>query len=372
MFIGIVQNLCIVITILSFVLVAYKDRDFNPTFLEKTIFGLGGAITGILLIQTGFHVAGAIILDFRNIPIIFAALIGGPISSVIAGVVIGAYLLPFAGISEVSVSSFILAMALGLGCALISFLRIKLNSKSVIMVIFYIVISSVIFYFLSGDRVMYLEMIAAFVVSTLVVCFISNYFYLTVLQYTTDYKHLKKSSTKDFLTGLNNVRQFDNDINMLSEQAERKKERLSLLIVDIDHFKRVNDYYGYAAGDKILKDIANVLVNSCRCYDVVSRNGGEEFSIILIDCPLLLAAEIAERIRRDIEARTFNLSEQLAAGITVSIGVSCYSETTDSTKDLVETADIALYAAKRSGRNRVVQFHDELTLCRDEVGTFPG
>jgi diguanylate cyclase len=102
-----------------------------------------------------------------------------------------------------------------------------------------------------------------------------------------------------------------------------------------------------------LKQLANILVENCRSFDTVSRNGGEEFSAILLDCPNSQALRIAERIRLNVNSAPFILSSSIKISITVSIGVASYPETTDDLEKLLESADIALYTAKRTGRNKV-------------------
>ena len=160
-------------------------------------------------------------------------------------------------------------------------------------------------------------------------------------------------SSKDFLTGLNNVRKFDSLFNNAIENAKEKKENLSLLMIDIDFFKRVNDTYGHAEGDVVLQELGKILSKNSRSFDVVSRNGGEEFTVLLLGCPKDNAIQIAERIRATVENHSFVLTTGLEISITVSIGVSSYPELTEEVEKLVEKSDIALYAAKRTGRNKV-------------------
>jgi len=170
------------------------------------------------------------------------------------------------------------------------------------------------------------------------------------------YTKLKNEATVDFLTGLNNVRQFDKTFNIFSQQTIRKGENLSLLFLDIDHFKKINDTYGHSSGDIILKDLADILKDTSRGFDIVSRNGGEEFSVLLSDCTSSNAVRIAERIRTNVEGNKFYISKDVSICITISIGVSTYPSITKDIDMLVENADLALYQAKRTGRNKVVLY----------------
>jgi len=167
------------------------------------------------------------------------------------------------------------------------------------------------------------------------------------------FRRLQKESTKDFLTDLNNVRQFDLILNNAMKNVREKDETLSILMVDIDFFKKVNDTYGHKEGDVVLKELGKILCKSCRSFDEVSRNGGEEFSVLLLDCPNSQAVRIAERIRHNVEIHPFILSTGTQINITVSIGVASYSETVKELEKLVEKSDTELYAAKRIGRNKV-------------------
>ena len=139
----------------------------------------------------------------------------------------------------------------------------------------------------------------------------------------------------------------------------RNGESLSLLYVDIDYFKNVNDNYGHHSGNIILRELADILISTCRSFDIVSRNGGEEFSILLLDCSASHAVRIAERVRKNVETNNFFISNEISINITVSIGVSTYSDITDNINALLQYSDTALYEAKRTGRNKVVSYNKD-------------
>ena len=164
----------------------------------------------------------------------------------------------------------------------------------------------------------------------------------------------KQSATIDPLTGLNNVRSFDEALNAaIQDTFSSKQKPLSLLVVDIDFFKHVNDTYGHPAGDSVLQQFGLILRNAARMEDIVSRNGGEEFTLLLRNCPHSEALEMAEKLRSSIEKKTFGVKQGGDLYITASIGVSTYPETVASSEYLYSEADQALYKAKRTGRNRV-------------------
>ena len=128
---------------------------------------------------------------------------------------------------------------------------------------------------------------------------------------------------------------------------------MACLLLDIDHFKRINDGYGHAAGDAVLRQLADLLKRASRVEDLVFRYGGEEFAAVLPNASVRAAAQIAERIRALVEKYRF-IWEQQSIPVTLSIGVANLSTRLKDSQALIEAADAALYEAKRSGRNRVV------------------
>jgi two-component system cell cycle response regulator len=189
-----------------------------------------------------------------------------------------------------------------------------------------------------------------------------QFFSVIGYQISSTLKHVQRfSSVKDMalydtLTKLYNRRGFEERFAMEAQRAFYSLTPLSTVIVDIDHFKRVNDTFGHPEGDKVLCEIASVLKTCVRKMDTVARYGGEEFILMLPQAGLEEASMIAERIRRQVEERRFDVGKAHIQ-MTVSLGISNFPEHRPRTKeDLVRMADIALYDAKRSGRNRVCVF----------------
>jgi len=178
---------------------------------------------------------------------------------------------------------------------------------------------------------------------------------------TDELEHLKKefeqakaAALVDFLTGIANRKAFDMVIQGSVQEAASNSEPLSLLLIDIDHFKRFNDEYGHIVGDEVLRLVARKIKENVRGRDFVARYGGEEFSVILPATPVLGAKTVAENIRLSFsegKLKRVKTSEYLGT-ITVSLGAAQYRPG-ESVEDFVNRADQALYFAKRSGRNRV-------------------
>ena len=165
--------------------------------------------------------------------------------------------------------------------------------------------------------------------------------------------HTRRLASIDGLTELYNHRTFQERLAQEVGRAQRYRRPLSLLILDVDDFKRYNDLYGHLQGDRVLRDLARLLREASRVSDIVARYGGEEFAIILPETDRVNARKIGHRIREHVERYPFPGEERLPSGaLTISVGVATYSQA--GTKDtLLQSADAALYRAKHAGRNRL-------------------
>ncbi len=166
---------------------------------------------------------------------------------------------------------------------------------------------------------------------------------------------LRLAST-DYLTGLLNRRAFIERLNVEVNRIKRSQEKLSLIILDIDHFKKVNDYFGHQAGDLVLQEVSRSISRACRPYDYIGRYGGEEFIVCLPEANGEESAQVAERIRQTIASQKILIPELMKyVSITASFGVAelklDHNENLDA---LINRADGGLYKAKEEGRNRVV------------------
>src|SRR5690606_23706194 len=156
-------------------------------------------------------------------------------------------------------------------------------------------------------------------------------------------------------TGLHNRRYLDSHLQSLFDRAVARRRLLSVMIVDVDRFKSINDTYGHDGGDEVLREVAARLRRNLRGIDLVCRFGGEEFVVVMPDTELPLAQRVGERIRQQIAEKEFlvaNTDEMIS--VTVSIGVAGLLQPQDTVEALMKRADRALYEAKTGGRNRVV------------------
>ncbi len=174
------------------------------------------------------------------------------------------------------------------------------------------------------------------------------------------YEKIRELAITDGLTGIYVRRYLLERLNEEIPRARRHNLKLSILMIDLDHFKECNDAYGHLVGDIVLKDIAKIMKEHIRQVDLVGRYGGEEFVIALPDTDKSSAAHVADRIRQSVERHKFKAYDEIIA-ITISVGVATCPEDGDEVAELIDRADQALYKAKAEGRNKVV------FLSREEI-----
>ena len=166
---------------------------------------------------------------------------------------------------------------------------------------------------------------------------------------------LQEQAMRDPLTGLYNRRYLNETLERELSRAKREAYPLCLLMIDLDHFKKVNDTYGHQAGDEVLKIFSALLRQSARAEDIPCRYGGEEFLLLLPKMPLEIARQRAEQLRTEFAARVIEFGEHRIRA-TLSVGIAAYPSHGSRPDDLTQSADTALYLAKQDGRNHVVVF----------------
>lgn len=170
------------------------------------------------------------------------------------------------------------------------------------------------------------------------------------------YAKTRELSVRDELTGLYNRRHFLHVLQLEWKRASRFHHPLSLLMVDVDHFKKYNDTYGHKEGDRVLKQMGSLLIKTLREVDTLARFGGEEFVVLLPDTDRNGALAVGEKLRRVVESEQFTLTDQNPIPVTISVGVANYPDDVKDLEDLIDHTDMALYDAKDQGRNRVVAY----------------
>ena len=183
-----------------------------------------------------------------------------------------------------------------------------------------------------------------------------------VIEHSDEVQNLEMQALTDPLTGVANRRYFHKRLEEELRRARRYKHSLGLLMIDIDHFKKVNDHYGHSTGDTVLQGLANLLRQSVRDTEIAARYGGEEFALLMPLTSTDEAEAAAERIRKAVFAYAFTSPQGKVIPLTVSIGVASFPTDCRTVSELVEVADRALYAAKNGGRNQVCRA-EEMVLA---------
>jgi len=354
-------NTAILISFISLGSIIIRNFKYQGEYMtiNKIIYGILAGILGCVLMLFCVQVGENTIIDLRCIAIVISLVFEGTIPIFLSGIIISIFRVTYFGLNISSVIGVVSTLVISIGCWLFGRNKIPLWKKWVfstiyVMVVYSIVLSTALDIESINNNNNHNIQLVFFCLVTVSIISPITYWYVNYCSLNNRlFRKLKIESCKDFLTGLNNVRQFDSILNKAMKNAYEKKESLSLLMVDIDFFKRVNDTYGHIEGDLVLKQLGKILTENCRIFDEVSRNGGEEFSVLLINCPISQALHIAERIRKNVETHPFILSTGKRIFITVSIGVAAYPDMLKDIEKLMETADTALYAAKDKGRNKV-------------------
>jgi diguanylate cyclase len=351
------QNFSILVAVISITLefVRSSKVQYQSVVIRRLVLGTAGGLIGILLLMSTVPInpERSIIFDFRFVVMYLSAMYGGFISSIITSLIIAFYRIVVTGANTnaIIVSTSIVICGVIIGA--LSHLKVNRSQKFLAMntvVTLTIIIAS---YLIFDDFGLFLINAFMFTSTTLVTSyFICRYINFSITN-IRNYWQLKIDATTDHLTELANLREFENRFEQLFEECQNNQLPISFLMLDLDHFKMINDTYGHQRGDEVLSELAQILLKSCRSYDLVARIGGEEFAIVLPRCPRETALSIGRRIRQQIEDYSF-CKDSDEIRMTVSIGVSsCPNDAIESEK-LMALADSALYKAKSAGRNSVM------------------
>ncbi|NCC75257.1 MAG: GGDEF domain-containing protein [Clostridia bacterium] len=342
--------------IVSTVLLAHillQDPRFILFKTKQLAAGFFAGVLGSILILYSIPINEKILLDLRYFPILFMALYSSMTAAVFAAVLIGLFRILIQGVSDVSLLAAGITLAIGIGSGWIGRLPLHLARKWVAVISLTCALTGSTVWYLLRANSERTSILTLYLGAIIAMAFLMYAFLTYITSVNRKLELLREEAEKDFLTGLKNPRQFYKSLNHYFKVTMENDRKVSLLYLDVDHFKAVNDTFGHADGDLVLQELGKILKRATRSHDIVSRKGGEEFAALLVDCNLEQAVIAAERIRRNVESYDFKLRNQLSTHITVSIGVSAIPEKTQEISKLLEQADCALYAAKNSGRNRV-------------------
>lgn len=348
-------NACILVTVLFlssriFLKIGLGSR---APLKGKIFAGILGAILAIILMFFSIKIPPYTIMDMRNIALMVVAIYAGGLATFITGVIGAFFRLFYWGISSTSAFSALTLLVLTAIFITIRNMKISRLNKWIYMYLFCCLIPSFTFWLNIKDPTIIKQVIISYCAATLFATVIAYLLTEYINKTNLHFLHLTIESSVDFLTGLKNSRSFDMSYNAILKNAYKNNENFAVLMLDIDLFKRVNDIHGHAAGDVVLRELARLLMQSTRNFDIVARIGGEEFCVVLRNCSQGQAFNIAERIRKTVEGHDFLLASGFILNLTISIGCAIYPETELDLDKVKEAADMKLYEAKRSGRNKV-------------------
>ncbi|WP_414839751.1 GGDEF domain-containing protein [Carnobacterium sp. TMP28] len=354
---GFFLNLCVLISSL-FVYKQLFKKEFSKYKTKKdSVFkGFLAGVLGIILMYFSIDTGVNSIIDLRIIPLMLIVLYSDWISAFVT-----VTLIIFArfvmGINAQSFSNVIFILFSWL---IFQYISKKMKNRWVCILVM-LGLSSVINTLLSILIPLTTTINIPLLVNYSIISILGGLISVYVMDYLIKSEELfmqhKNFAFTDPLTGLNNVRSFDRAFNEAKRRQMNTNESLSIMIIDIDCFKQVNDTYGHLEGDKVLIKLATLLKSFQGPKEVVSRNGGEEFSVLVHNCTLNEARERAEILRKIIENSFFIINNGTKAiQISVSIGVTTFSDSTKEMDNLYDHADQALYIAKRNGGNKVTLY----------------
>jgi diguanylate cyclase len=360
---GFFLNLCVLIASLFVYEELVKKNSFEIQTISITIInGLLGGLLAAILMRFNIETSANAIIDLRIIPFMLVILYGNWLSTSITGGLI-IFIRFMMGINIYSAINIIFILASWI-IFCYCFKKIKNRWISIVVMLtlsntVYTVLNAI----LSAGKGVNISLIATYWIS----CILGGLIAVYIMDYLNETKLVFKRNSKyaftDPLTGLNNVRSFDLAFNKAKSKLEKSNESMSIMILDIDHFKQVNDTYGHLEGDLVLKKVAAILKMSQDPEDIISRNGGEEFSVLLNNCSHIEAYEKADALRKIMENSFFIIKNgTITIHVTISIGITTYKDTTIEIDQLYDHADQALYVAKKSGRNKVCSYSQVIDL----------
>lgn len=350
-------NVSLVITLIFIFMKVRWGKGEDPFFGLKPwmVDGFAGGIMGMLLMHFSIAVAQGTIADFRHLPIVLLMLFVGRKSALISTLIIASGRFIF----SVSLSSYIalvVSIFLYVGLLVIDMWKrdTKLMDKAVTMILY----SSFLYTAVLITRITDTSILYPLVILYGVISVAGGLFSVFFMNYvrTTEYllRKYEIESTVDYLTGLKNVRKFNQLFRHYHKESESNGQPLAIAIIDIDHFKKVNDVHGHAAGDFILMEMAQIFETILDKEAYVFRKGGEEFVALFPSVQYGRVVTLMETCRKRVEHHPFEINDYNKVFSTISIGISQYPSTVSEISELIDTADQKLYKAKQQGRNIVI------------------
>lgn len=321
--------------------------------LAKTFLGFLGILVSFACYNYGLVINGTdSILDLRYIVLSTVYLQGGIIPAMITGTFQSVYRILRYGYSIAAINASIQVFPLIFIFFIINRIFRKSWSKWFFMQFTVWILINLSYITVIQDMSTISEPLLYYNI-VYIIASILQYLLIDSLQKSNElYEKYKETSQYDYLTNVLNRKYYESSVHHIIEKASKQKSSFSFIMVDIDHFKNINDTYGHGNGDLVLMELAKIMIEKVGKLGIIGRVGGEEFSVVLLKCSKNRAIELANDLRKEVEAHEIILDNN-STKITISIGIANYPETGKNLNQLIETADAALYDAKYSGRNKV-------------------
>lgn len=351
-------NFCILFTFAVLSYWPFQDTvraDFPFLKAHPYIIGVMSGLAGFILMETSVNLSDTMIVDSRHVVIVISGIFGGPIAPIISGVIIGlARIFMTDTVTGTGLLGGLNVIIMGIVIGVLSF-KYPMTFKNAPRYFYYattqtVVLIAILIY---QSTTNYLHIVYFILFSTF--SFFTVLFILIELnEHFKKIRHTELLAETDYLTGLYNNRKFE---QLTHSYITDSTKPFSMISIDIDHFKKVNDVYGHPIGDEILKELGTRLKNLVSpCEGYVTRNGGEQFVVLLPNSPPAMGLDLGERIRSSIAQSPFLITDNQQVTITVSVGVSSYPDNGMTIQALYSAADTAMYEAKAIGRNRVFHY----------------
>ncbi|MCK2158233.1 MULTISPECIES: diguanylate cyclase [Exiguobacterium] len=354
-------NFCLLFTTITLLFLPFRNQPrITPKTHVKTRLFLGGAagLIAVLLMFNSIQIDVARV-DLRIIPVAIAMMFGGLPSAIVTGLmIIGTRFaitpldqIDAAILSAIVISLFILTISVVRRYVHMTFWNFEL------MIGIGILCSLPAIYLLTHSWSTFFKVSVAYIFFNLIAGFVTYHLLTELRRHFENIQYQQKLAMTDALTGLANRRRLDDSLSLVGSA----EDGYSLVLIDIDFFKHVNDTYGHDAGDDVLRQLGTTLASLARPDDLVGRYGGEEFLIILPDTSVDEAKKISELARMTVARNLFPTTAVPDLQITISLGIA-HSSSSHSSLEALQQADKALYHSKGSGRNRSTIYTKQLEL----------
>ncbi|MED3562444.1 diguanylate cyclase domain-containing protein [Bacillus xiapuensis] len=361
-----VSNAALLIASFSIMGQLFKDKPLHLSspLSVKFYWGISFGILGNILMLYSIHINSTTIADLRHLAIVIAGAFGGGIPAMVASILIGIGRILFFGYNHTSILASAGIIVTGLVCWGISKLKFHATLKAFLMNLMGLFIISIIFSINIDDWGVLTNILAYHYLISLIGGFFSYYLLGYIAKSNAAQQHLKEAnkllnqlSYIDGLTGIANRRYFDQTLENEWIKLAYTNYPLTLIMFDIDYFKKYNDTYGHLEGDHCLQTIANKIKNEIFTHPSYTfcRYGGEEFAVILPFVDTNEGLQIAKKIQKAIQSLKIpHISSKISDIVTLSIGVATISPKSSSNQEeLIQMADQSLYLSKTNGRNRI-------------------